>query len=272
MALSNAERQRKYKEKLKVQAADNAAFAEHRHILQEITGRLERAVGLVEQRVTAHSNPAIWLSLPPHEEERLTQLRRLQPFNDDGGPELEPQDHRFLGMSAQEWMTMPAELLAVFGLVDVVAEWKRQAAQNAVRVSQRPEDNATEQYRSQGPTDGEALFQAEETAESLLADHADTLPSSAQPTDYASLFAAFQDWLEDFCPFEARTKDRAKWVAENKFDYDGTLWSITIERPRLSSGEAAPAVKFTGNDGRVVERIPYIQEENEVRSPEVHSE
>jgi hypothetical protein len=272
MALSNAERQRKHKENLKAQAANNTAFAEHRHILQEIRGRLERAVEQVEHRVTAHSDPATLLSLPPDEEERLKQLRRLQPFGNSGGSEVEAQDHRFLGMSAQQWMTLPEKLLAVFGLVDAVVEWKRQAAENSMRVSLQPEDSAAEQYWPQATTEGKVLSQAEEAAGGALADQADALPLPAQRTDYASLFEAFQAWLKGSCPFSSGTKERAQWVGDRKFLHDGTEWFITIERPRLASGETASAVKFTGDDGRVLEPPPCIQKENQVRSPELLSD
>jgi hypothetical protein len=272
MALSNAERQRKYKENLKAQAANNAAFTEHRHILQELTGRLERAVERVEHRVTAHFDPAIFLSMPPHEEERLMQLRRLQPFDEDGSLALESQDHPFLGMSAQQWLTMPEELLAVFGLVDAVAEWKRRAAKNLTRVSLQPDGNTTVQHWTQGTTEGEALSHAEEPAGGVLTDQADTLPLPVQRTDYASLFEAFQAWLKDSCPFKAGTKDRAQWAVDRKFPHDGTEWFITIERPWLASGETALAVTFTGDDGRVLEPPPCIQKENQVRSPEVLSD
>jgi hypothetical protein len=271
MALSNAERQRKHKENLKAQAANNTAFAEHHQILEEITGRLERAVELIEHRVTAHSDPAILLSLPSDEEERLAQLRRLQPFGDSSGSQVEAQDHRFLGMSARQWMTLPEELLAVFGLVEAVAEWKRQAAENSMRGSLQPEDNAAEQYRPQATTEGEALSQAEEAA-GALADQADALPLPARRTDYASLFKAFQAWLKGSCPFRSGTKERAQWVVDRKFPHDGTEWFITIERRQLASGETASAVKFTGDDGRVLEPPPCIQKENQVRSPEVLSD
>jgi hypothetical protein len=272
MALSNAERQRKYKENLKAQAANNAAFTEHRHILQELTGRLERAVERVEHRVTAHSDPAILLRLPPDEGERLKQLKRLQPFGDSGGPEFEPQDHRFLGMSARQWMTLPEELLAVFGLVDAVAEWKRQAAKNLTRVSLQPDGNTTVQHWTLGTTEGEALSHAEQAAGGVLTDQADTLPLPARRTDYASLFEAFQAWLKGSCPFKAGTKERAQWVVDRKFPHDGTEWFITIERPRLASGETALAVKFTSDDGQVLEPRPCIQKENQVRSPEMLSD
>jgi hypothetical protein len=231
------------KANLKAQAANNTAFAEHHHILQEITGRLERAVELVEHRVTAHSDPAILLSLPPDEEERLTQLRRLQPCNEDGSSEPEAHDHRFLGLSAQQWLTMPEEILAIFGLVDVVAEWRRQAGERSIPKTSPPEDTGTEQPCTQY-TPGK-----ETTSES---------PSAG--TDYDSVHDAFRFWLEKFCPHEPRKSERAEWIAQRKFSHDGTMWS------------ASWYVRFSSDDGRVFERPPYRQKENRVRSPHALSD
>jgi hypothetical protein len=138
---------------------------------------------------------------------------------------------------------MPEEILAIFGLVDVVAEWRRQAGERSIPKANLPEDTDTEQPCTQDtPT-------KETTSES---------PSAG--TDWDSVDDAFRLWLENSCPHKARTSERAKWLAENKFPHDGTMWS------------ASWGVRFSGDDGRVLERLRYRQKENQVRPPEVLSD
>lgn len=238
MAMSNAERQRKHKEKLKTQAADSTSIAEQlagsTRTLEGLVARFERAMELAatmdlpeDGAMPPAPAPAGALVLPPDEVESLARIKQLRYFREDGSYGPEVATCKFLGMSIDEWLMARQELLAVFGLVDTIAKWNRQINEGiAANRLRQPEDRES---------------------------HA---PEPAEAVDFATLEKAYWSWLNKECPFPARSDERRLWVRQNQLSYDGTVWT-RISDP-LPSGTGKPfsnwQVTFTGDDGRVIEQ------------------
>jgi hypothetical protein len=151
VALSNAERQRNHKERLKQKAAEGLALADlnmkSQHAFGELITRLERVVFQLEREATAHTHRAGTLSLPSEEVERLAGLKEFWFVDEEGSTKPEPV---FLGMSAQQWTTMPRELLEVFGLTGMAAKWRRQANESITDNNEwQPENVDIEEHPAQ---------------------------------------------------------------------------------------------------------------------------
>ena len=144
MAQSNAERQRTHKERLRQKAAEGMALAdlmlENQHALESLITQIRQIVHQAGGRAAEHAHPPGTLSLPPAEVDRLARMKEFRSFGEDGSTESEA--FRFLGMSVQQWATMPRELLEVFGLTDVVAEWHRQPDETITGDNGRRPENA----------------------------------------------------------------------------------------------------------------------------------
>jgi hypothetical protein len=254
VALSNAERQRNHKDRLKQRAAEGLALAdlmlENQRALEKSIVRLERVALQLEGRVIEHIHSAVVLSLPPEEVERLAGMKEFRSFGEDGSTEPEIL---FLGMSAQQWATMPRELLEVFGLTDVVAAWTRQADGSITGDNERqPKNEDIEEYLTQAPSpEGEEVSPFAEIAKDTSTPSAEiTSPKALEPLDFQSFHKAYRQWLDEFCPFSARTPERVEWAQENKFSYDGTCWSY-IGRPKETPVSPWP-VRYDSDDGRTL--------------------
>lgn len=254
MALSNAERQRNHKDRLKQRAAEGLALAdlmlENQRALEKSIMRLERVALQLEGGVIEHIHSAAVLSLPPEEVERLARMKEVRSFREDGSTEPETL---FLGMSSQQWATMPRELLEVFGLTDMVAAWTRQADGSITGENERqPENVDIKEYLTEPPSpEGEEVPPFAEIAEDSSTPSVEiNSPKAPEPLDFQSLDKAYRQWLDDHCPFPARTLERRAWAQENKFSYDGTSWSY-VGRPKDLPVSTWP-VRYDSGDGRTL--------------------
>ncbi|WP_262270855.1 hypothetical protein [Microvirga yunnanensis] len=264
MAQSNAERQRIHKERLKQKAAEGMALAdlmlENQHALEGLITQIRQIVHQAGGRAAEHAHPPGTLSLPPAEVDRLARMKEFRSFGEDGS--TEHQAFRFLGMSVQQWATMPRELLEVFGLTDVVAEWHRQPDESIIKDNERQPENAEiEEHLAQTPSPaGEEFHPLPETAEgSWIPTLEITSPKAPEPLDFQSLHRAYLQWLDVFCPHPARTIERWGWVQENLFPHDGALWRY-IGRPRdIPAANWSP--RYESEDGRII--IQSIEPEDD---------
>ena len=254
MALSNAERQRNHKERLKQKAAEGLALADlnmkSQHAFGELITRLERVVFQLEREATAHTHRAGTLSLPSEEVERLAGLKEFWFVDEEGSTKPEPV---FLGMSAQQWTTMPRELLEVFGLTGMAAKWRRQANESITDDNEwQPENVDIEEHPAQAssPEGKEDFPFAEITEGSWMPPVEIASPKALEFLDFQSLDKSYRQWLDDCCPHPARTVERWAWAKENPFPYDGTLWRY-IARPKDIPASSWP-LRYASEDGRTL--------------------
>lgn len=254
MALSNAERQRNHKDRLKQRAAEGLALAdlmlENQRSLEKSLMRLERVALQLEGGATEHARPAGMLSLRSEEADRLARMKEFRSCGEDGSTEPEIL---FLGMSAQQWSTMPRELLEVFGLTDMAAAWTRQADGSLTGENQRqPENEDIEEDLTKAPSpEGDEVSPFAEIAKDSSTLSAEiTSPKAPEPLDFQSFDKAYRQWLDDHCPFPARTQERVEWAQENKFSYDGTLW-IYIGKPKEIPASTW-SMRYDSDDGRTL--------------------
>jgi hypothetical protein len=254
VAQSNAERQRTYKERLKQKAAEGVALAdlmlENQHALEAHITRLERVVLQAEGKATEHTRPAGTLSLPSEEVDRLARMKEFRSFGEDG--RTEPEAFRFLGMSVQQWATMPRELLEVFGLTDVVAEWHRQPNESIIGDNERePENSEIEEHLAQALSpEGEEGYPSETAEGSWMPSPEITSPETPEVLDFQSFDKAYRQWLDEFCPHPAHTIERWGWAQENPFPHDGALWRY-IGRPKDIPASKWP-LRYKSEDGRTI--------------------
>jgi len=258
VAQSNAERQRTYKERLKQKAAESMALAdlmlENQHALEANITRLERVVLQAEGRAPEHARPAGTLSLPSEEVDRLARMKEFRSFGEDGS--TEHQAFRFLGMSVQQWATMPRELLEVFGLTDLVAGWHRQPNETITGDNERrPENAKIEEHLALAPSpEGEEVYPLSETAEGSWMPPPEITssetPEVLEVLDFQTLDKAYRQWLDDCCPHPALTVERRVWAQENPFPHDGTLWRY-IGRPKDIPASSWP-LRYDSEDGRTL--------------------
>ena len=258
MAQSNAERQRTHKERLRQKAAEGMALAdlmlENQHALEGLITQIKQIVHQAGGRAAEHAHPPGTLSLPPAEVDRLARMKEFRSFGEDGS--TEPEAFRFLGMSVQQWATMPRELLEVFGLTDVVAEWHRQPDETITGDNGRRPENAKveEHFALATSPEGEEVYPLPETAEgSWVSPLEITFANAPESQDFQSLHRAYLQWLDERCPHPARTVERRGWAQENPFPYDGTLWRY-VGRPKELANSYWP-LRYDSEDGRTLAEI-----------------
>lgn len=254
MALSNAERQRNHKERLKQKAAEGAALAElmlgNQHALEGLMNRFEQAVLQLERNATEHARRAGMLSLPSEEVEHLASLKEIWFAGEEGSTKPEPI---FLGMSAQQWTTMPRELLEVFGLTGMAAEWHRLARESITDNNERqPENVDIEEHHAQASSpEGEEDFPFAEITEGTWMPSVEIAsPGAPEPLDFQSFDKAYRQWLDDCCLHPPRTRERWAWAIENPFPYDGTLWRYVS--PSKDIPASSSPIRYDSEDGRTL--------------------
>jgi hypothetical protein len=254
VAQSNAERQRNHKERLKQKAAEGVALAElmleNQRAIGEYITRLERVVLHAEGQATEHPRPEGMLSLPSEEVERLARMKEFRSVSEGGSTKPATV---FLGMSAQQWTTMPRELLEVFGLTGMAAEWHPQANESITDDNERqPETVDIEVHPAQAssPESEEDFPLPEITEGSWMPPVELASPRAPEPLDFQSFFEAYRQWLDDCCLHPARTPERQAWAQENLFPYDGTLWKYVAKPENIP----APSwrLRYDSEDGRTL--------------------
>ena len=254
MAQSNAERQRNHKERLKQKAAEGVALAElmleNQHAFGEQITELKSVVLQIDRQATEHARRAGMLSLPSEEVERLARLKEFWSAGAEGSTKPETV---FLGMSAQQWTTMPRELLEVFGLTGMAAEWHPQANESITDDNERQPVNVDiEEHPAQASSpDSEEDFPLPEITEGSWMPPVELAsPRAPEPLDFKSFVEAYRQWLDDCCLHPARTPERQAWAQENLFPYDGTLWKF-VARPK---DIPAPGwrLRYDSEDGRTL--------------------
>lgn len=257
VAQSNAERQRNHKERLKQKAAEGAALAElmleNQRAMGEYITRLERVVLQAEGGVTEHDRPAAMLSLPPDEVERLLRIKQIQCFREDGHIEPKSQTYRFLGMSAQQWLGMPDELLSVFGLVEVAAEWRRQMnASIAIDRARQPEDRDIERFLAEEANhESEISHGRSQTQEDISSAVASSGFVEKRKVDWSTLDWAHSEWCFKQNPEAPSTPaERYALGREDRFHFDGALWVTKVRTITFTNGTSETRADFFADDGR----------------------
>jgi hypothetical protein len=259
VALSNAERQRNHKERLKQKAAEGVALAElmlgNQHALEGLMNRFEQAVLQIERQATEHTRPAGTLRLSPDEAERLARIKQIRCFREDGHIEPESETYCFLGMSAQRWLEMPHELLSVFGLVEVVTEWHRQMnASIAIDRARQPEDRDIERFLAREANgDGEVDNGQSQAQEELSMAAISVGFTEKQKVDWLTLDRVHREWcLGQYPPPPLSSAERYKPDVEDWFEFDGALWVKKVSPQTLADGSSVIQARFVANDGRRV--------------------
>lgn len=259
MALSNAERQRNHKERLKQKAAEGVALAElmldNQHVLEGFMNRFERAVLQIEREATEHTRPAGTLSLSPEEAERLVRIKQIRCFREDGHIEPESQTYRFLGMPAQKWLELPDELLSVFGLVEVVAEWHRQVnASIAIDRARQPEDRDIERFLAREANGDSEIDNGQSEAQEELSVAATSVGFTEKPTvNWFTLDRVHRDWcLGQYSNASLSSAERYKPDGVDSFEFDGARWVKKVSTRTLADGSSIIHARFVADDGRKV--------------------
>ena len=255
MAQSNAERQRTHKERLRQKAAEGMALAdlmlENQHALEGLITQIRQIVHQAG-RQSGGTRATPWNTelaasggRPSRQNERVSVVRRGRQHRARGFP--------LSWMSVQQWATMPRELLEVFGLTDVVAEWHRQPDETITGDNGRRPENAKveEHFALATSPEGEEVYPLPETAEgSWVSPLEITFAKAPESLDFQSLHRAYLQWLDERCPHPARTVERRGWAQENPFPYDGTHWRY-VGRPKELANSYWP-LRYESEDGRTL--------------------
>ena len=259
MALSNAERQRNHKERLKQKAAEGVALAElmleNQRASEELMNRFERAVLQIERNATEHTRPAGMRNLSPEEAERLVRIKQIRCFREDGHIEPESQTYRFLGMSAQRWLDMPDELLSVFGMVEVVTEWHRQVnASIAIDRARQPEDRDIERFLAREANGDGEIDNGQSQAQEELSMPATSVGVTEKPTvNWFNLDRVHRDWcLGQYSNASLSLAERYKPDGVDSLEYDGAFWVKKVSTRTLADGSSIIQARFIADDGRKV--------------------
>src|SRR4051812_26159883 len=195
MTMSGAERQRKYKERLKAEAAESKEMGGN---LGELVPRLEQAVHLVESKAAAPQPSAMpqqpnVLHLSADHAEQLIRLKQARYYRADGSVPPEAERERFLGLTAQQWIEMPDEILAVFGLADVIAGWVREINEDiAADRLRQPEGVDIERHLAQQAADE---GRSDPPAQELVA-----IPEPRKAIEAGVIKRAYRRWVRENCP------------------------------------------------------------------------
>jgi hypothetical protein len=195
------------------------------------------------------------LSLSPEEAERLARIKQIRCFREDGHIEPESQTYRFLGMSAQRWLEMPDELLSVFGLVEVVAEWHRQVnASIAIDRARQPEDRDIERFLAQEANgDGEIDDGQSEAQEELSMAATSVSFTEKQKVDWLTLDRVHREWcLGQYPNAPLSSAERYKPDERDWFEFDGAWWVRKVRTQTLADGSSITRANFVADDGRKI--------------------
>jgi hypothetical protein len=211
-----------------------------------------------EGRATEHSRPADTLSLPPEEVERLSRIKQIQCFREDGHIEPESETYCFLGMSAQQWLGMQDELLSVFGLVEVAAEWRRQTnasiAINQARQFEDKEESYLAEEANPESVNGNELSQTQDDISSAAATSGLV---EKQKVDWFALDSAHREWCFEQNPMNPSTPaSRYVLGIEDRFHFDGALWVTRVRTVTFANGTSETRGDFFADDGR---EFPFPQ-------------
>ncbi|SCZ01268.1 hypothetical protein [Microvirga guangxiensis] len=143
MALTNTERQRIYREKLKAGATRTEALEAENAALKQ---QLEQSRRVIDELRTANhqavvpkfdipEGTAAVICLSAHEVHRLNRMKKCRQFLPDGRRPLAFDTYRVLGLNISGWERMPLEFLAKFGLLDAARIWKKQEASALRRIN-----------------------------------------------------------------------------------------------------------------------------------------
>ena len=145
------------------------------------------------------------------------------------------------------------ELLEVFGLTDVVAEWHRQPDETITGDNGRRPENAKveEHFALATSPEGEEVYPLPRPRKAHGYPHSKSLLQRLRNSlDFQSLHRAYLQWLDERCPHPASTVERRGWAQENPFPYDGTHWRY-VGRPKELANSYWP-LRYESEDGRTL--------------------
>jgi len=83
--------------------------------------------------------------------------------------------------------------------------------------------------------------------------------------EFSTLETAYWAWVERECPFPEGSKERAKWMKSNPFEFGGIQFARKATSLRSNSGKSTVAwqVTFRGSDGTVISNEPLKNRRND---------